>query len=302
MLRVEGVSKAWGRNRFGVRDLSLEARPGVLGLLGPNGAGKTTLMQMIATLTRPSSGRILFDGVDVAREPEAVRRRLGYLPQDFGVYDNLTALELLESAAPPPGRGRAAGVVAARPAARAVRGPVGRPRRRRDPREDVGHGPDRVLAPDEAPAVPRVEARQRDRVHARAVGRARGPAPGHQPLSGAAALAGVLFLATLAVALGIASGTPKHFMVASLAVVRGPQRQGAASRPRLRRVVGEGDRAERLRVAGRRRRRPRESPSSPIGRDRSERPERPPGAPRPGLSTLPLATLSKETGGGRCST
>ena len=96
MLRVEGVSKAWGRGRFGVRDLSLEARPGVLGLLGPNGAGKTTLMQMVATLTRPSSGRILFDGVDVVRDPEAVRRRLGYLPQDFGVYDNLTALELLE--------------------------------------------------------------------------------------------------------------------------------------------------------------------------------------------------------------
>jgi ABC-type multidrug transport system ATPase subunit len=96
MLRAEGVSKAWGRDRFGIRDLSLEARPGVLGLLGPNGAGKTTLMQMVATLTRPTSGRILFDGVDVARDPEAVRRRLGYLPQDFGVYDNLTALELLE--------------------------------------------------------------------------------------------------------------------------------------------------------------------------------------------------------------
>jgi ABC-2 type transport system ATP-binding protein len=95
MLKVEGVSKAWGRGRFGVRDLSLEARPGVLGLLGPNGAGKTTLMQMVATLTRPSAGRILFDGVDVVRDPEAVRRRLGYLPQDFGVYDNLSALELL---------------------------------------------------------------------------------------------------------------------------------------------------------------------------------------------------------------
>jgi ABC-type multidrug transport system ATPase subunit len=96
MLKIEGVTKAWGRGRLGVRDLSLEARPGVLGLLGPNGAGKTTLMQMVATLTRPSSGRILFDGVDVVRDPEAVRRRLGYLPQDFGVYDNLTALELLE--------------------------------------------------------------------------------------------------------------------------------------------------------------------------------------------------------------
>jgi ABC-type multidrug transport system ATPase subunit len=52
MLSVEGVSKAWGRGRFGVRDLSLEVLPGVLGLVGPNGAGKTTLMQMVATLVR----------------------------------------------------------------------------------------------------------------------------------------------------------------------------------------------------------------------------------------------------------
>ncbi len=96
MLQIEGVTKAFRGGKLGVRELSLEARPGVLGLLGPNGAGKTTLMQMIATVTRPTSGRILFDGVDVAKDPEAVRRRLGYLPQDFGVYDNLTAFELLE--------------------------------------------------------------------------------------------------------------------------------------------------------------------------------------------------------------
>jgi len=64
-------------------------------LLGPNGAGKTTLMQMIATITRPTAGRILFKGTDVAKEPEALRRTLGYLPQDFGVYDNLTAQEFL---------------------------------------------------------------------------------------------------------------------------------------------------------------------------------------------------------------
>jgi ABC-type multidrug transport system ATPase subunit len=53
-------------------------------------------MQMVATLTRPTAGRIVFDGVDVARDPDAVRRRLGYLPQDFGVYENLTPLELLD--------------------------------------------------------------------------------------------------------------------------------------------------------------------------------------------------------------
>jgi ABC-type multidrug transport system ATPase subunit len=73
----------------------LEVKSGVIGLLGPNGAGKTTLMQMIATITRPTSGRILFHDQDVAKRPNELRRRLGYLPQDFGVYDNLTATEFL---------------------------------------------------------------------------------------------------------------------------------------------------------------------------------------------------------------
>src|SRR5471032_2619393 len=95
MLRVEGVSKRFRGGNYGVRDLSLSIGGGVLGLLGPNGAGKTTLMQMIATITRPTAGTIRFDGVDVARDPDAIRRRLGYLPQDFGVYDNLTAVEFL---------------------------------------------------------------------------------------------------------------------------------------------------------------------------------------------------------------
>jgi ABC-type multidrug transport system ATPase subunit len=67
----------------------------VVGLIGHNGAGKTSLMQMIATLTRPSSGRILWQGEDIALKPDAIRRRLGYLPQDFGVYPNLTALEFM---------------------------------------------------------------------------------------------------------------------------------------------------------------------------------------------------------------
>jgi ABC-2 type transport system ATP-binding protein len=96
MLRIEAVSKRFRGGNYGVRDLSLGAQAGVLGLLGPNGAGKTTLMQMIATVTKPTAGRILFDGVDLAKDPEAVRGRLGYLPQDFGVYDNLTAFELLD--------------------------------------------------------------------------------------------------------------------------------------------------------------------------------------------------------------
>jgi len=96
MLRVEGVTKRWRGGKVAVRDFSLRAPAGVLGLLGPNGAGKTTLMQMIATLTRPTSGRVLFRETDVVREPEAIRERLGYLPQDFGVYENLTAFEFLD--------------------------------------------------------------------------------------------------------------------------------------------------------------------------------------------------------------
>ncbi|HKO55822.1 MAG TPA: ABC transporter ATP-binding protein [Thermoanaerobaculia bacterium] len=95
MLSIESVSKRFSSGNYGVRDVSLVARGGVLGLLGPNGAGKTTLMQMIATITRPTSGRILFRDVDLAKNPDELRRRLGYLPQDFGVYDNLTAFEFL---------------------------------------------------------------------------------------------------------------------------------------------------------------------------------------------------------------
>ncbi len=91
MLKIESVSKQFRGGQFGVRDVSLDLKSGVIGLLGPNGAGKTTLMQMIATITRPTSGRILFEGADVTKRPNDVRRKLGYLPQDFGVYDNLTA-------------------------------------------------------------------------------------------------------------------------------------------------------------------------------------------------------------------
>lgn len=95
MLRIESVSKKFRTGQYGVRDVSLRASSGVLGLLGPNGAGKSTLMAMIATVTRPTAGRIFFEDLDVIARPDDLRRRLGYLPQDFGVYDNLTALEFL---------------------------------------------------------------------------------------------------------------------------------------------------------------------------------------------------------------
>jgi ABC-type multidrug transport system ATPase subunit len=83
MLVLDGVSKKFRGGNYGVRDLSLSIGGGVLGLLGPNGAGKTTLMQMIATITRPTSGTIRFQDIDAVHAPDAIRRRLGYLPQDF---------------------------------------------------------------------------------------------------------------------------------------------------------------------------------------------------------------------------
>jgi len=95
MLHIESVSKRFRSGNYGVRDVSLRVNGGVLGLLGPNGAGKTTLMQMIATVTKPTAGRIFFRDTDAVAKPDELRRRLGYLPQDFGVYDNLTAYEFL---------------------------------------------------------------------------------------------------------------------------------------------------------------------------------------------------------------
>ena len=68
----------------------------MLGLLGPNGAGKSTLMNILATVTRPTHGSVKWNGVDVAEHPNVLRSELGYLPQDFGVYPNLNAVEFLE--------------------------------------------------------------------------------------------------------------------------------------------------------------------------------------------------------------
>jgi ABC-2 type transport system ATP-binding protein len=93
-VRVDGLSRRYGAT-LALDEVGLTLDRGITGLLGPNGAGKTTLMQMISTITRPTSGKILFRGADIAARPNALRERLGYLPQDFGVYDNLTALEFL---------------------------------------------------------------------------------------------------------------------------------------------------------------------------------------------------------------
>ena len=94
-LVLDDVSFAYGRGPAVNQSLDLTLGPGIVGLLGPNGAGKSTLMRMLATLSRPRSGRILWRGTDIAREPDALRATLGYLPQDFGVYPALSAREFL---------------------------------------------------------------------------------------------------------------------------------------------------------------------------------------------------------------
>jgi len=94
-LIIEGVSKTYPNGVRALHDVSLTIPAGMFGLLGPNGAGKSTLMRTIATLQEPDAGRIVFGEVDVLRDKEAVRRMLGYLPQEFGVYPKVTALEML---------------------------------------------------------------------------------------------------------------------------------------------------------------------------------------------------------------
>jgi ABC-2 type transport system ATP-binding protein len=76
--------------------VSLDIPQGLYGLLGPNGAGKSTLMRTVATLQAPTSGSIRFDDIDVLADPQMLRRKLGYLPQDFGVYPRVSALEMLD--------------------------------------------------------------------------------------------------------------------------------------------------------------------------------------------------------------
>jgi len=95
-LDIDHVGKRYNRKALALNDITLSLSPGVHGLLGPNGAGKTTLMNILATLSRPSSGAVSWNGVDLARDPNSLRRVLGYLPQDFGVYPNLSAVEFLE--------------------------------------------------------------------------------------------------------------------------------------------------------------------------------------------------------------
>ena len=95
LLELETVDFRYPGGHPAVAGLSLSSGPGILGLLGPNGAGKSTLMRILATLAKPTGGRVRWKGADVATDPNALRATLGYLPQDFGVYPALSGREFL---------------------------------------------------------------------------------------------------------------------------------------------------------------------------------------------------------------
>jgi ABC-type multidrug transport system ATPase subunit len=95
-LLIQNLSKKYNNDKWGLQDYQLQLNSGILGLLGPNGAGKSTLMKILATISRPTSGDVLLNGQSIVKEPDFIRKILGYLPQDFGVYPNLSAIEFLE--------------------------------------------------------------------------------------------------------------------------------------------------------------------------------------------------------------
>lgn len=94
-LEIKNLSKTYDNGVEAMKDVNLSIGKGMFGLLGPNGAGKSTLMRTIATLQDADAGTVHFGDIDVAKDPEALRRILGYLPQEFGVYPSVTAEEVL---------------------------------------------------------------------------------------------------------------------------------------------------------------------------------------------------------------
>jgi len=95
MLSIRGLVKVYPGPVAALQGVDLDVPVGMFGLLGPNGAGKSTLMRILAGLLEPTSGSVRFDGRDVLADPAAVRRTLGYLPQDFGFYPHLTGEQML---------------------------------------------------------------------------------------------------------------------------------------------------------------------------------------------------------------
>src|SRR5271157_4649862 len=94
-LTITGISKTYPNGVKALKNLSLSIGNSMFGLVGPNGAGKSSLMRTVATLQDPDSGSIQLDGIDVLRQKDEVRRLLGYLPQEFGVYPKISALDML---------------------------------------------------------------------------------------------------------------------------------------------------------------------------------------------------------------
>src|SRR4051812_32102485 len=94
-LEIRGLSKRYPNGVQALDNLSLTIGNNMFGLLGPNGAGKSTLMRTIATLQDPDEGKILLNGLDVVANKDEVRRQLGYLPQEFGVYPRISASDML---------------------------------------------------------------------------------------------------------------------------------------------------------------------------------------------------------------
>ena len=95
-LVIENLSKTYTNGVKSMSNISLEIENGMFGLLGPNGAGKSTLMKTIVGLQKPDAGSIIFNGVNIVEEPWFLKKQLGYLPQDFGVYPHISAMDLLE--------------------------------------------------------------------------------------------------------------------------------------------------------------------------------------------------------------
>jgi ABC-2 type transport system ATP-binding protein len=96
MLEISNITKIYGNGVRALNNISLSIQPGMFGLLGPNGAGKSSLMRTIATLQLPDEGSIRFGDIDVLKQPEDLRKTLGYLPQEFGVYPKISAEVLLQ--------------------------------------------------------------------------------------------------------------------------------------------------------------------------------------------------------------
>ncbi|PIF33289.1 ABC-type multidrug transport system ATPase subunit [Flavobacterium sp. 9] len=95
-LSIKNLSKTYENGTQAINDVSLEITNGMFGLLGPNGAGKSTLMRTVAALQEPTSGSIVFNGINILENPMFIRENLGYLPQEFGVYPKISAYRLLD--------------------------------------------------------------------------------------------------------------------------------------------------------------------------------------------------------------